>query len=99
MGATGHVMTRFTVDEDEKDKLNVGSGNLIKKIDDKTYLLLTAAHLFERKSGEDMLEMNGGMFLLQRHGDDDYACRFMIDPNSVQKYTDYDAANHQGNDF
>ena len=36
-----------------------GSGTLIKKIDDETYMLLTSARTFEAVNGEDQLEISG----------------------------------------
>merc|ERR1712083_190296 len=72
----GQLYIKFQGSDGASTFVRSASGYLVRKIDDATYVVLTAAHNFKfAKDGED-LELIGGFFILQRSGKGVYAARF-----------------------
>ena len=111
MANIGQILLQLKVPEsDEHYKQDAfavleGTGQLIKKIDDDRFLMLTSAHLFLQYDNVEpkpnLLQFKAGHFFLNRNGQNKYNCRFELDMKTVNIFGQYDESfpSVNGGDF
>ena len=88
VNCTGHLLIKFMSPSGD-NLLKVGSGVLARKLDDNTYVLLTAAHLFDIYHEGEPLQIEEGAFFLQRNGKKEYAASFKFDERDINTMDSY----------
>ena len=80
----GQVFVGFesTADPNIKAKKTF-SGHIVKKIDDETYVMLTAAHCLEHSIAGNGYDLGVGYFFLQKSGAGTYAASFTFGAEDV----------------